>query len=195
MKEVIAGTITSGVLLAVSGAALGWGILTRRKRLIGLSGVVLLLFLGSAAVTGYKLVSKTYAKVSKDYSEVEDAFRPRTGEEIYAALFGKPGRDCVQIRRYQDQIVPRIDYAIWLHFDTCPEELTRVLRQADYSCAKEESGAWNSSGPLANDNWWKPETLGDSVLVFKYMHPDNRRIQIAVASTDSTQVYYQDILD
>src|SRR5690606_39355592 len=67
--------------------------------------------------------------LSKTYNKVTETLSPRTGDEIYDALFDKRQTDCIKILNFQDQVVPKIDYAIWLHFETCPDELKRILSE------------------------------------------------------------------
>ncbi len=64
-----------------------------------------LAFIGCVNWTGFKVLNKTYNKVT-------DTCKPRTGDEIYNALFDKRQTDCVKILNYQDQVIPKIDYAI-----------------------------------------------------------------------------------
>lgn len=121
--------------------------------------------------------------------------RPRTGEEIYSALFGKTENICLKVLNYQDQIVPKIDYAIWLHFDNCPDELKRILQLHEYKTELQSTNGWQTTGPLANDNWFKPETLGDTVLVFTYKKDEYGNGQTIYSSLDSTKAFCIDILD
>jgi len=122
-------------------------------------------------------------------SRVVNALRPRTGVEIYTALFGKTENECVEVLQYQDQMIPIIDYAISLHFKTCPEELSRILAQHEF---KREvlpaTGYYTEVTP-----WFQPESLGDSILSFSYQMDETSNGQYIYASMDSTEVYCVDI--
>lgn len=122
-------------------------------------------------------------------------FRPRTGEEIYTALFDKKQTDCIKILNYQDQVVPRIDYAIWLHFETCPEELKRILSLQEFESEVIATSGWETKGPFDHINWFKPETLGDSILVSIYSKDEYGNGQYIYSSLDSTKVFVKDVHD
>lgn len=188
MKEVIILTIISGLIFLSFLVTLILGFTKKNKKLKLTALFVFFAFIGSVGWTGYKVVSKTYNKVS-------DTFKMRTGDEIYDALFDKRKTDCVKILNYQDQIVPKIDYAIWLHFRTCPGELKRILTLQDFSSEIVSTKCWDSEGPLANENWFKPETLGDSILVSIYMRDEFGNGQYVYSSLDSTEVFVKDIHD
>ncbi len=139
--------------------------------------------------TGYKIVSKTYNKVA-------DTFKMRTGNEIYDALFGKRKTNCVKILNFQDQVVPKIDYAIWLHSETCPSELKRILSKHDYNSEKLSTNNWNGKIPLGETlDWFNPKTLGDTIMVYEYSTNDSRNVQTIWINIDSTEVFVRDIFD
>ena len=98
-----------------------------------------------AGWTGYQFVTKSYKKVA-------DILKPRTDDEIYNALFGKRKFDCVNVLNKQDQVIPKIDYAIWLQFETCPEELKRILSQHEFTSEKISTSGLEVDGPSANEN-------------------------------------------
>lgn len=188
MKELIILTVISGFafLLFLVTFILG---LTKKNKKLKLSALFLFFaFIGLTVWTGFKFVSKTYNKVA-------ETFRPRTGDEIYDALFDKRQTDCIKILNFQDQVVPKIDYAIWLHFETCPDELKRILSKHDFKTEIVSTIGWNTDGPLAHENWFKPETLGDSILVFTYNKDDYGNGQYIYSSLDSSKVFVKDILD
>jgi hypothetical protein len=188
MKEVIILTLISGLVFLTFLVTLILGFLKKNKKLKLTSLFVFFAFIVCASWTGYEIASKTYNKVA-------ETFKPRNGEEIYDALFGKRQTNCIKILNYQDQIVPKIDYAIWLHFETCPPELKRILHLHEFSSDIVSTSKWKTDGPLANENWFKPESLGDSILVFKYNKDDYGNGQYIYSSFDSTEVFVKDILD
>jgi len=188
MKEIIIWLILSGILFISFLALLLIGAFRKNRVIIFSSLVSLVITLGSAFWTSYLLLNKSYHKVT-------ETLRPRTGDEIYSALFGKPENKCVKVLNYQDQIVPKIDYAIWLHFETCPQELKRILYQHEFIACKVAKTDVEQNGPSENNNWFKPQTLGDSLLVFVYKKDDFGNGQTIYSSLDSTRVFCIDVLD
>ncbi len=161
------------------------GLIKKNRKLIFPSVVLFICLIVSVVLT-----LKKFANISKvAYSKVSNALKSRSGEEIYLALFGTSQNECVKVLEKTDQLIPRIDDAIYLHFTTCPAELNRILNQNQYSFRK------TSTKDFTNQNWWKPQTLGDSALFFEYVHPDGRRVQQVYSSADSSEVYYKDIFD
>ncbi len=187
MKELLILTTLTGVLVITFLVILVWGIFRRKKKFIALIGIHFLLLAGVAGYTSYKWVVKSYRGV-------KEMIRPRTGEEIYAALFHLPQSDCMKMIQYQDQVVPKIDYAIWLHFQTCPDELQRILSLRSFDRDTLSTKNMHSEGPLAQAQWFKPETLGDTVLIFRSIN-SNGNGQIIYSNQAQTEVYCMDILD
>ena len=151
--------------------------------------LVLPIFLGVATWTGYTVIHRTAHKLT-------GALAPRTGEEIYRALFGPGQSDCVKVTHAQDQVIPRIDPAIWLQFKTCPAELQRILSLHPFDFGKVPTASWTEGVPYGETiDWVNPQAMGDTILVFEYARDDGKNIQTLWASTDSTQVLCRDILD
>lgn len=188
MKELIILTVISGLAFFVFLVTLFLGFTKKNKKLKLTALLLFFAFIGLTALTGFKFVSKTYNKAA-------ETLRPRTGDEIYDALFDKRQTDCIKILNFQDQVVPKIDYAIWLHFETCPDELKRILSRQDFKTEKVSTNGWNTDGPLAHENWFKPETLGDSIFVFIYNKDEYGNGQYIYSSLDSSKVFVKDILD
>jgi hypothetical protein len=163
------------------------GLIKKRKKMIITSIFIFVVFLGLAVWTGLTIVRKSINKIT-------ETSKPRTGEEIYIALFGKSENNCVKIINKQDQEFPGIDYAIWLHFETCPKELKRILSQHDYNLGKLSTKTWSGDIPYGESiDWFNPKSIGDSVLVFEYSTNNSRKIQTLWTSIDSTNVYCRDI--
>lgn len=188
MREIIGYLLVSGVLFVGLAGLLVAAILRKpRRRLGAYAAVCLLLLAGTVVRAAYLLVRKSYAHLVA-------VGRPRTGSEIYAALFG-PLAACLKVTNKQDQVVPRIDDAIWLEFETCPAELRRILAQRKYVAMREATSNWSTDGPLAGSNWFKPEALGDSALIFRYRKDDYGNGQTIFAALDSTKAYCMDVQD
>jgi hypothetical protein len=189
MKEVIIYGLLAGLTFVGFIGLLIIGLIRKRRNLILISIVIFLITISLGITTGYKIITKSYNKIS-------EMTEPRSGEEIYNALFGKTDNDCLKISDYQDQIVPKIDYAIWLYFKTCPEECSRILSEFDYNIGELETKNWNSGTPLAeNIEWWKPKEMGDTIIVYEYPIKEGKNIRTLWISKDSTEVYCRDILD
>jgi len=189
MKEIIVLTIITGLTFLVFGLFLFLGIFRKNKKLLLTSVFAFIVFLGFAGWTGFKFATKSYNKVA-------DTLRPRNGDEIYDALFGKRQPDCVKVLNYQDQVVPKIDYAIWLHFETCPEEVKRILSRHKFSVEKVATNGWDAKIPYGETlDWFKPTSLGDTIMVYEYSTDNGRNIQTIWTSLDSTKVFCRDILD
>ena len=189
MKEVIILTIISGLVFLTFVVTLILSFTKKNKTLKLTSLIVFFTFIACSTWTGYKFVSKAYDKVT-------DTFKIRTGDEIYDALFDKRKRSCIKILNYQDQVIPKIDYAIWLHFKTCPKELERILSKHNFEAEKLSSDNWNGKIPLVETlEWFNPTTLGDTIIVYEYSHSNNRNIKTLWTNTDSTEVFVRDILD
>ena len=189
MKEVILYGISTGVAFIGFIGLLLTGLVRKRKRIILSSFLVLLLAVGLGITTGYKVVTKSYKKIA-------GIVGPRSGEEIYNALFGAASNECLEILNYQDQVVPKVDYAIWLHFKTCPEECSRILSEFDYS--RTQLGPGNRDLGIPSDvniDWWNPRGLGDTLFVYEYEIRQGKNTRTLWVSMDSTEVYCRDILD
>lgn len=189
MKELIILTIFSGLAFLLFLVALILGFTKKNKKLKLMSLLLFFVFIALTAWTGFKFVSKTYNKVA-------ETLGPRTDEEIYEALFHKKQTDCIKILNYQDQVVPKIDYAIWLHFETCPEELKRILSKHEFRTERLSTAKWDGKIPYGESlDWFNPTTLGDTIMVYEYSTNDGRKIQIIWTDLDSTKVFVRDILD
>ena len=188
MKEIITWTVISGLIFIGFLTILIFGLVKNKRKFVLFSIGLLSLLVVSSGWTIYLFGSKSYNRVA-------DMLKPRTGEEIYTALFGKAEDKCVKVLNYQDQVVPKIDYAIWLHFETCPDELIRILQRHNFQTDKQATKGWQTDGPSANEKWFKPESLGDSVLVFKYNKDEFGNGQTIYSSLDSTRAFCIDVLD
>jgi hypothetical protein len=189
MKELIILTIISGLSFLLFLVTLILGLTKKNKKLKLTSLFLFFAFIGFTVWIGFMFVSKTYNKVT-------ETLRPRNGYEIYDALFDKRQTDCIKVLNYQDQVVPKIDYAIWLHFETCPAELKRILSKHEFSTERLSTAKWDGKIPYGETlDWFNPTTLGDTIVVYEYSTSDNRNIQTIWTSLDSTKVFCRDVLD
>ena len=189
MKEIIILIIVTGLIFLVFILTLIFGLTKKNKKLKLTALFAFIAFLSLGSLTGYKLVTKSYNKIT-------EVLKPRTGDEIYDGLFGKREINCVKVLNYQDQVIPKIDYAIWLHFETCPSELKRILSRHEFSAEKLPTKEWNGKIPYGETlDWFNPTTLGDTIMVYEYSTTNNRNIQTLWTTLDSTKVFCRDILD
>jgi hypothetical protein len=189
MKELIILTVISGFTFLVFLMTLFLGFTKKNKKLKLTALLLFFAFIGLTTWAGAKFVSKTYNKVA-------ETLKPRSGDEIYDALFDRRQTDCIKILNYQDQVVPKIDYAIWLHFESCPDELKRILSKHEFTTEKLSTAKWDNKIPYGETlDWFNPMTLGDSIIVYEYSTNDRKNIQTIWTNLDSTKVFVRDILD
>ena len=132
---------------------------------------------------------KDWKKEGKDFI---DELGPRDGIRIYEALFDSPTSSCVEVLGYQDQVVPKIDYAIFLHFKTCPDEVERILAQHTF---RKATVSGKSLATTYGVNWFRPQDLGDSVLVYQYALNEYGNGQTLYLNQTKTEGYCEDIWD
>jgi hypothetical protein len=191
MKQIIIWTLVSGLLFISFLALLIIG-LVRKKRtnLLFSIAFLLLTFIGGFYVL--------YLVATKSANRISAMGKPRTGIEIYTALFDRPAYGCVEVMNKMDQTVPRLDCCIWLEFKTCPIELNRIINRESlvppiYQYSDTSAFIPNySPRPV----WWNPHLLGDSVVVLQKYDPDDpNHDQILIFSRDSTHAFYCDMAD
>lgn len=188
MKEIINYLLLSGLFLFGFISILIVYLLRKKNVFIKIGFVFLLFSILIGSFAGYKFVTKSYNKIS-------DTFKPRTGLEIYIALFGKPEYNCLNIVHWQDQTVPKIDYAIWLEFQTCPEELERIVSIHKFDRKTIASKVISKKKPSENVNWFAPEILGDSVIVYEFKKDEYGNGQTIYTNLEQTKAYCIDVQD
>ena len=114
-------------------------------------------------------------------------FIPRSGVDIYVAMFGNSLNNCLKIIDKEEHSIPILDDGIYLHFKTCPPDVKRILSLHTYTCQIR-----TRMTPSTNDGvkWFKPETLGDSVIDCFGDKSTNTDYETFYISKDSTEVYY-----
>jgi hypothetical protein len=200
MREILYGVLFAAAAFVAGVVLIAFGVSKKKNFLIVASLVCFLLAVISGGTTGYRFVSKSYQKVSDTYRESKrvygalgDAFRLRTGTEIYTALFGPQTSECVEVVQYQDQLIPKIDYAIIVHVNTCPEEVQRIVSLRPFS-AKILTGYWLAGEDRRHTDWFLPSTLGDSVIVYEDFD-ENANGQSIYTNREKTEAYIVDVFD
>jgi hypothetical protein len=189
MSELILLTILSGLTFLLFLTLLILGLMKKNKKLKLAALSLFFVFIGLTGWTGFQLINKSYNKI-------KETFKPRTGDEIYDALFDKRQTNCIKILHHIDQVIPKIDYAIWLHLETCPKELKRILSRHTFMV--EKLPTTNQSLKITYDktmSWFNPKTLGDSLIIYEYATEDRRNIQTIWSNFDSTTIFVRDIFD
>jgi hypothetical protein len=185
MKEIITLAVISGLVFLIFVVLLILGFSKRKKQLKLISFLFLFLFFCLSGWAGFLFFKKSYYFI---YETV----KPRSGDEIYDAIFDKRSSNCVKVINFQDQIIPKIDIAIRLHIKTCPEELNRILRRQLYTKKTTIDDLIPSDKTVT---WFNPSKLGDTLLIFEYSTADKRNIQTIWSNIDSTEIYVRDIFD
>lgn len=110
----------------------------------------------------------------------------RSGEEIYEYYFGRPRYSCLRMIDHADlQASANGD---WLHFKTCSEEFSRIIRQYRFTVAIDtNAGEWTNA-PLPVNNWFRPEDLDAGRLKFSFPADPKPRL-IIYTNSDSTEVF------
>lgn len=191
MKELLQWIFFTGFLFLAFIFFIIKGVKNKNKRNIIISFVFLFLTFVTCFWTIYLVGLKSYHKVT-------EVFKPRSGIEIYIALFHKPVGNCLTVINKQDQIVPKLDCCIWLEFQTCPNELSRIISEESYKTSKYLSKDTSSYDLLygPKPGWWKPYLLGDSIIVMQNDNTDNpNRERTLIFSKDSLHAFYCDMAD
>lgn len=182
MKEVFYWGLLSALLLIASLVMGFMGIFRKRLNSIVVAIALFMLFVVCGGIAAYKVVHKSIVNVQKIAAN-------RTGTEVYTAVFGTPIKNCVNVYHYMDPVVPIIDNALMLHFHACPNEMRRILELHKNDMLGKKIA--KEAGPFGFADWFTPEKLGDSILLFSDTGA-KMRTQLYV-STDSTEAYYIDI--
>jgi hypothetical protein len=191
MKELLLWIFITGFLFLAFMFFIIKGVRNKNRRNIFISFGFLFL----TAVTCFWTI---YLFGVKSYHKVVEVFKPRSGIEIYTALFRKPVVNCLTVINKQDQIVPKLDCCIWFEFQTCPDELSRIILQESYKISKYLSTDTSSYDFLygPKPEWWKPYLLGDSIIVMQNNNPHNpNRERTLIFSKDSLRAFYCDMAD
>lgn len=163
-----------------------WGLVKKKPIVKRISVVLFFVFVLLFVITGYVFLNTTYRKVSK-------ALKPRTGMEIYTALFpSAPPNACVEVINAHDQLIPKLDNAILLEVNICPLELKRLLTLESYDAQIKNVKSIEIKEPL---DWFNVKDWGDSVRVYSFTSEDLRNSRIIYCKYDSTKVLIKDMLD
>jgi hypothetical protein len=117
MKALLILILITLAFLIAFGIALVFALVKKRKKLLLFSVFLFVGFAVSGTSVVYTLASKSVHTIGSILFD-----KPRTGEKVYAALFGETPYSCLKVVHYQDQIIPRLDDGIRLEMITCPDE-------------------------------------------------------------------------
>lgn len=185
MNELYTLLLNAGITLLVFITLLLAGIIKKQMGYIYLSLLALLAGIIWVSWGVYSVGKKT----------LRSAFQPRSGTAIYEALLGKPDTNCVSVLHSRDQLIPKIDTEIILHFKTCPGELQRILNNKAFKeSVRIPAAAVKDHLSSALPDWFRPAEMSDTLLVFSSID-DYGNGQEIYSSPDSTEVYLRDIWD
>lgn len=189
MTFVTAALITA-ILLILCISMLAAAVIMRKWKIALYAIIPFLLFVASAVISAGLIVKKSYDVVKN--TRPDTLLKKREGSVIYEAIFSKPDTACVNVLNSKDQYIPGLDCCIWLQFTTCPQEMRRLLKEEKYTARVLPSGNLQLNFSERPD-WWQPEALGDSVILFQH-DLSGRRMRSFVSSIDSTHILYCDML-
>lgn len=172
------------VALAISFLAILTVALVKSRKKLLYAAVGLFIATGIAGgVFVYRLFNKVAAFPNPD---------PRTGDEMYEQSFSKDRLDCVTVINSKDRENIFTSCCTWMEFNTCPEELQRVLAGRKHFTFKAGREMIASMKPATSErpDWWQPESLGDSALVISFEFPIAGIQQKLMVATDSTKAFY-----
>lgn len=127
-----------------------------------------------------------YALINEVNVLATDTVKQRSGEEIYEYYYGSPRYPCLKIIDHADYM----DSAggDWLHFNTCPAEFNRIIRQYQFEVAIDTNANEWINKPVPGTDWFKPETLGEDRQKFSFPPEPDPRL-IIYTNRDSTEVF------
>lgn len=165
----------------------------KKRKMAAIYGAIaaVVLFIALAGIAAFRFVSSSYEKIAST-----KIIQQRNGREIYAAIFGWEPEGCTNVLNSKDQMVPFIDCCIWLEVQSCPMEMERILAKGAFQLTKSDRSQLSLQVPDFSEKpqWWDPNDLGDTILVFTYHHPDSDRIQRLFSNSDSTRFYLCDLV-
>lgn len=110
---------------------------------------------------------------------------PRTGNQVYKALFGESIAGCAKIVNYEDLLITMSNNLVLIHADICPEELRRILLQHKYSFeVKPNTNDYSNNLSILRSKEFVTKLLGDTIIEFSYTDNDCQRY--IYTSLDST---------
>ncbi|TXH26700.1 MAG: hypothetical protein E6Q99_04280 [Elusimicrobia bacterium] len=150
---------------------------------------LLYLAIGVLALAGISGAYVIYRVAERSVDGVRELFTPRTGEAIYADLFGAPIPGTVQVTAYDDAQLPKLDIAIHLRRRIQRPELRRILSAANYS--PEGTG----SSPDDRKPTYDPSSLGPDHIDLHATISEGRHWRSLYLSADSSEVIVVDVAD
>jgi hypothetical protein len=169
--------VIAALLLSLFVITLMVGIYRRSLNTVLLSVLLCVFGVGASCVAAYKFFKEVHTEAKK-------ALKGRSAMEMYNAVLGAPGADCVQILDYFDPVVPVMDDQLSICFKACPAEVERILARQPYTIEKQ---ALSSVSVVCCHDCFTSATFGDTVLAGT---AKDRYIYI---SLDSSHVFYNDI--
>ena len=173
-------------------AALILGVLCLGLAFIAIARRRIAYLYGSLGILGLAILCSAmafYCTAERSAAELRVYVTPRSGADIYAALFGPPIK-CMQVLDHDDALIPKLDNVIRLHVRTCPEEIRRIVAQGRYT---EESSMKLSY--TAENEAYSIHQLGEDATTLNWTVSDGRHWRTLHFRPDSTELIVIDNLD
>lgn len=150
---------------------------------------LLYLAIGVLALAGISGAYVVFRLAERSVDGVRELVAPRSGEAIYADLFGAPVPGSVSIVAHDDAHLPKLDNTIHLRVRIQRPELHRILSTADYSQEGQEVS------PDGVKNTFDPNSLGPDHIGLHATIIEGRRWRSLYLSADSTELIVVDVAD
>lgn len=160
-----------------------WAILARKFS-------ILYVALGILALAGLAAAMAMYRLAERSVDELRNLATPRTGEQIYDALFGPATDACVRIIAFDDAVIPKLDNVIHLHAYTCPAEVRRILASATYTA--DSTAAYAADDSPAR---FATALLGSDAITLQATLLDGEHWRTIHLRSDSSALIVHDIAD
>lgn len=171
------------VLVLLFPVLLVMGIKTKKVNLV-IAAVASIVLAGvTGAVVVYKMALFTV-------ETVEHVTKHETGEEVFASVFGRPGR-CVQMIAYDEPAVMMEGAERTMCFVTCPAEVSGMLSQHPYDIAMRKRSEVAEGAGACCQEFFSKERFGEQVL--ECMGSWGAMSHTLYVSADSTRVVYKGV--
>jgi hypothetical protein len=150
---------------------------------------LLYLAIGVLALAGISGAYVVYRVAERSVDGVRDLITPRSGEAIYADLFGAPMPGSVTIIAHDDAHLPKLDNTIHLRARIDRNELRRLLSTAEYRTEG------NALRPDDKKTTFDPASLGAGHIRLHATITEGRHWRSLYLSADSSEVIVVDVAD
>lgn len=150
---------------------------------------LLYLAIGVLALAGISGAYVVYRVAERSVDGVRELITPRSGEAIYADLFGAPVPGSVSIIAHDDAHLPKLDNTIHLRARIDRRELQRLLSTADYRADGD------ALAPNDRKSTFDPASLGAGHIGLHATITEGRHWRSLYLSADSSEMIVVDVAD